>query len=230
MPGQRTSRTSVPSGPLWTRTQMAMSSSVIPSNRLPVADPSGFRIRIGNAQCTKPYSGSVLNISAMSFGALSGNAIMALNKGAKIGGFAHDTGEGSISPYHRRYGGDLIWQIASGYFGCRNEDGSFSPERFLEQASDDQVKMIEIKLSQGAKPGHGGILPGHKVSLEIAQTRGIPVGQECISPAAHSSFRTPIEMMAFVARLRSLSGGKPVGFKLAVGPPVGVHGDREGDD
>ena len=185
----------------------------------PVADPSGFRIRIGNAHCAKPYSGSVLNISAMSFGALSGNAIMALNKGAKIGGFAHDTGEGSISPYHRRYGGDLIWQIASGYFGCRNEDGSFSPERFSEQASDDQVKMIEIKLSQGAKPGHGGILPGHKVSAEIAQTRGIPVGQECISPAAHSSFRTPFEMMAFVAKLRSLSGGKPVGFKLAVGHP-----------
>ncbi|PVE21686.1 FMN-binding glutamate synthase family protein [Microvirga sp. KLBC 81] len=183
------------------------------------ADPLGFRISIGNDQCVKPYSGSILNISAMSFGALSGNAIMALNQGAKIGGFAHDTGEGSISPYHRRHGGDLIWQIASGYFGCRNEDGSFSPERFSEQASDDQVKMIEIKLSQGAKPGHGGILPGHKVSPEIAQTRGIPVGQECISPAAHSSFHTPVEMMAFVAKLRSLSGGKPVGFKLAVGHP-----------
>ena len=185
----------------------------------PVADPASFRIMIGNDQCAKPYSGSVFNISAMSFGALSGNAILALNKGAKIGGFAQDTGEGGISPYHRRHGGDLIWQIASGYFGCRNEDGSFSPQRFAELAADDQIKMIEIKLSQGAKPGHGGILPGHKVTAEIADTRGIPIGKECISPAAHSSFGTPLEMMAFIAQLRQLSGGKPVGFKLAIGQP-----------
>jgi glutamate synthase domain-containing protein 2 len=185
----------------------------------PVADTKTFRITIGNDQCAKPYSGSVLNVSAMSFGALSGNAIMALNKGAKLGGFAQDTGEGSISPYHRAHGGDLIWQVASGYFGCRNEDGSFSPERFAEQAASDQVKMIEIKLSQGAKPGHGGILPARKVSPEIAETRGIPVGKDCISPATHSRFSTPLEMMDFVAELRRLSGGKPVGFKLAIGHP-----------
>lgn len=185
----------------------------------PIPDPAGFRIHIGNDQCSQPYLASVLNISAMSFGALSANAVLALNKGAKMGGFAQDTGEGSISPYHREHGGDLIWQIASGYFGCRNEDGSFSPERFAAQARDPQVKMVEVKLSQGAKPGHGGILPGHKVSAEIAATRGIPMGKDCISPAAHSSFSTPLEMMAFIAQLRELSGGKPVGFKLAIGQP-----------
>lgn len=185
----------------------------------PLADPTTFRTTIGNDQCRQSYSGSVLNISAMSFGSLSGNAIMALNKGAKLGGFAQDTGEGSVSPYHRRHGGDLVWQIASGYFGCRNEDGSFSPDRFAAQAADDRIKMIEVKLSQGAKPGHGGILPGHKVSPEIAETRGIPVGLECVSPAAHGSFSTPIEMMQFLAKLRELSGGKPVGFKLAIGQP-----------
>jgi glutamate synthase domain-containing protein 2 len=185
----------------------------------PIQDPQSFRITIGNEQCAKPYSGSVLNISAMSFGALSGNAIQALNRGAKLGGFAQDTGEGSISPYHREYGGDLVWQIASGYFGCRNPDGSFSAEKFAAQAASDQVKMIELKLSQGAKPGHGGILPANKVSPEIAETRGVPVGQECVSPAAHSAFSTPTEMMAFLARLRELSGGKPVGFKLAIGQP-----------
>ncbi|MCX5519391.1 FMN-binding glutamate synthase family protein [Kaistia defluvii] len=185
----------------------------------PLQDPESFRITIGNEQCGKPYSGSVLNISAMSFGALSSHAIMALNRGARLGGFAQDTGEGSISPYHRRYGGDLVWQIASGYFGCRNDDGSFSAEKFAAQAADDQVKMIELKLSQGAKPGHGGILPANKVSPEIAATRGIPVGMECVSPAAHSAFATPTEMMAFIARLRELSGGKPVGFKLAIGQP-----------
>ncbi|WP_018184241.1 FMN-binding glutamate synthase family protein [Kaistia granuli] len=185
----------------------------------PIQDPQSFRITIGNEQCTKPYSCSVLNISAMSFGALSGNAIQALNRGAKLGGFAQDTGEGSISAHHREFGGDLVWQIASGYFGCRNPDGSFSAEKFAAQAASDQVKMIELKLSQGAKPGHGGILPGNKVSPEIAETRGVPVGQECVSPAAHSAFSTPTEMMAFLARLRELSGGKPVGFKLAIGQP-----------
>ena len=186
---------------------------------VPVPDPSSFRITIGNDQCRQPYSGSVFNISAMSFGALSANAVMALNKGAKIGGFAQDTGEGSISPYHREHGGDLIWQIASGYFGCRNADGTFSPEKFAKQAAADQVKMIELKLSQGAKPGHGGVLPAHKVSAEIAETRGIPVGRECVSPAWHSSFSTPVEMVQFLGKLRELSGGKPVGFKLAVGQP-----------
>jgi glutamate synthase domain-containing protein 2 len=186
---------------------------------VPVPDTKSFRITIGNDQCARPYSGSVLNISAMSFGALSGAAIMALNKGAKIGGFAQDTGEGSISPYHRDHGGDLVWQIASGYFGCRNDDGTFSEKKFARQAADDQVKMIELKLSQGAKPGHGGVLPAHKVSEEIAQTRGIPIGKECISPSSHPSFSTPLGLIEFIARLRSLSGGKPVGFKLAIGQP-----------
>ena len=185
----------------------------------PVADPSSFRVTIGNDQCARPYSGSVLNISAMSFGALSANAVRALNRGARLGGCSQDTGEGSISPYHREHGGDLVWQIASGYFGCRKSDGGFDPDRFAEQASDDQVKMVELKLSQGAKPGHGGVLPAHKVSPEIAATRGIPVGVECVSPSSHGSFSTPVGMMEFIARLRELSGGKPVGFKLAIGQP-----------
>lgn len=185
----------------------------------PVSNPAEFRTTVGNEQCSKPYSVSVFNISAMSFGALSANAIKALNKGAAKGGFAHDTGEGSISPHHRAFGGDLIWQIASGYFGCRNDDGTFSAEKFAEQSKDDQVKMIELKMSQGAKPGHGGVLPGHKVSEEIAETRGIPVGKECVSPSSHSSFSNPVEMMGFIARLRELSGGKPVGFKIAIGQP-----------
>ena len=173
----------------------------------------------GVTPCTQPYSASVFNISAMSFGALSANAILALNQGARIGGFAHDTGEGSISRHHRVHGGDLIWEIGSGYFGCRNADGTFSPERFAQQAREPQVKMIEIKLSQGAKPGHGGVLPGAKVTPEIAAARGVPVGVDCISPAAHSAFSTPIELMQFVARLRELSGGKPTGFKLCIGHP-----------
>ena len=169
--------------------------------------------------CTQPYHASVFNISAMSFGALSANAIRALNSGAKMGRFAHDTGEGSISVHHRANGGDLIWEIGSGYFGCRNDDGSFSNQRFTENARDPQVKMIEIKLSQGAKPGHGGVLPGPKVTPEIAMARGVPVGVDCISPASHSAFSTPLEMMAFITRLRTLSGGKPVGFKLCIGHP-----------
>ena len=188
---------------------------------LPVAtpDPASFRIAIGGPQCRQPYSASIFNISAMSFGALSANAIAALNKGARRGRFAHDTGEGSIIPYHRKHGGDLIWEIGSGYFGCRTAEGRFDPQRFAEQARDPQVKMIEIKLSQGAKPGHGGILPGHKVSAEIAETRGVMVGQDCISPAAHSAFSTPVGLLEFVARLRELSGGKPVGFKFCLGHP-----------
>ena len=173
--------------------------------------------REGVSPCTQPYNASVFNISAMSFGALSANAILALNLGARMDGFAHDTGEGGISRYHREHGGDLIWEIGSGYFGCRNEDGTFSPERFAQQAVDPQVKMIEIKISQGAKPGHGGMLPGAKVTPEIAAARGIPVGQDCVSPSAHSAFSTPIELMHFIARLRELSGGKPVGFKLCIG-------------
>ena len=169
--------------------------------------------------CTQPYHASVFNISAMSFGALSANAILALNKGAKMGGFAHDTGEGSISEHHRAHGGDLIWEIGSGYFGCRNADGSFSEERFATNACDPQVKLIELKMSQGAKPGHGGILPGPKVTAEIAAARGVAIGKDCISPASHSAFSTPVEMMHFIARLRKLSGGKPTGFKLCIGHP-----------
>ena len=182
-------------------------------------DPKTFRIKIGNDQCARPYSASIFNISAMSFGSLSANAIRALNRGAAMGGFYHDTGEGSISPYHREGGGDIVWEIASGYFGCRDDGGKFDPGKFAAQATDPQVKMIEIKLSQGAKPGHGGILPAKKVTPEIAATRGVPVGQDCVSPPRHSAFSTPLEMMAFVAELRALSGGKPVGFKLCLGHP-----------
>ena len=185
----------------------------------PAAIPSSdFRIVIGSGS-TQPYSASVFNISAMSFGSLSAAAIRALNAGAKQGGFYHDTGEGSISPYHREAGGDLVWEIGSGYFGCRNDDGSFSEERFIANARDPQVKMIEVKLSQGAKPGHGGVLPAPKVSAEISATRGVPMGQDCVSPARHSAFSTPLELLQFVARLRELSGGKPTGFKLAIGHP-----------
>ncbi|CAM8669887.1 GltB Glutamate synthase domain 2 [Comamonadaceae bacterium] len=177
-----------------------------------------FRITIGE-DTAQPYSASVFNISAMSFGALSANAILALNKGAQRGNFAHDTGEGSISAHHRVHGGDLIWEVASGYFGCRNEDGTFNADKFAANALDPQVKMIELKLSQGAKPGHGGMLPGPKVTPEIAEARGVPVGMDCISPASHSAFSTPIEMMQFIARLRELSGGKPTGMKLCIGHP-----------
>jgi glutamate synthase domain-containing protein 2 len=178
-----------------------------------------FRVEVGAGVCTQPYSMSVFNISAMSFGALSANAILALNKGAKKGNFAHDTGEGSISRYHREHEGDLVWEIGSGYFGCRNADGTFNEIMYVQNACLPQVKMIEIKISQGAKPGHGGVLPGAKVSLEIAEARGVPVGVDCISPAAHSAFHTPIELMHFIVKLRELSGGKPVGFKLCIGHP-----------
>jgi glutamate synthase domain-containing protein 2 len=177
-----------------------------------------FRVLIGAARA-QPYSASVFNISAMSFGALSANAIQALNAGARRGGFAHDTGEGSISAHHRVNGGDLIWEIGSGYFGCRHDDGSFSAEKFVLNARDPQVKLIELKLSQGAKPGHGGVLPGAKVSAEIAAARGVPQGVDCISPARHSAFSTPREMMHFIEQLRELSGGKPTGFKLCIGHP-----------
>lgn len=176
-----------------------------------------FRVQIGGPDCRQPYSASIYNISAMSFGALSANAISALNRGAAEGGFAHDTGEGGISCHHRAGGGDLIWEIGSGYFGCRAPDGSFDAEKFTANASSPQVKMIELKLSQGAKPGHGGMLPASKISPEIAEARGVPMGQDCVSPAAHSAFSTPLEMMEFLGRLRDLSGGKPVGFKLCIG-------------
>ena len=176
-----------------------------------------FRITVGGPDCARPYSASVFNISAMSFGALSPNAIRALNAGARKGSFAHDTGEGGVSQYHRENGGDLIWQIGSGYFGCRNPDGSFNPDAFAKVASDDQVKMIELKVSQGAKPGHGGVLPAAKVSAEISRIRGVTIGEDCISPSTHKAYSTPIQMMQFLGEMRRLSGGKPVGFKLCVG-------------
>jgi glutamate synthase domain-containing protein 2 len=178
-----------------------------------------FRIVIGGPDCEKPYSASIFNISAMSFGALSKNAILALNGGAKKGNFAHDTGEGGYSPYHRENGGDIIWEIGSGYFSCRNADGTFCADKFAANAAQDQIKMVELKLSQGAKPGHGGVLPGAKVSAEIAATRGVPIGVDCISPSWHSAFSSPVEMMQFIATMRRLSGGKPAGFKLCVGHP-----------
>ncbi|MBV0911114.1 FMN-binding glutamate synthase family protein [Anianabacter salinae] len=178
---------------------------------------SDFRVTIGGPDCRVPYDASIYNISAMSFGALSANAILAMNKGAKAGGFAHDTGEGGISRYHRDGGGDIIWEIGSGYFGCRTPDGRFDPDRFSEQASDPQVKMLELKLSQGAKPGHGGVLPASKISTEIAEARGVPMGQDCVSPSAHPEFRTPTELMQFIGKMRELGHGKPVGFKLCIG-------------
>lgn len=178
---------------------------------------SDFRVTIGGPDCARPYSASRYNISAMSFGALSANAILALNRGARQGGFAHDTGEGGVSRYHREGGGDLIYEVGTGYFGCRDADGRFDPERFREQAADDQVKMIEVKLSQGAKPGHGGMLPAAKITPEIAEARGVPMGRDCVSPATHSAFSTPIDFAEFLGRLRDLSGGKPVGFKLCIG-------------
>ena len=177
-----------------------------------------FRVLIGEGRA-QPYSASIFNISAMSFGSLSANAILALNQGARRGNFAHDTGEGSISAHHRVHGGDLIWEIASGYFGCRNDDGTFSAEKFALNARDPQVKLIELKLSQGAKPGHGGVLPAAKVSLEIAAARGVPPGVDCISPARHGAFSTPEGLLHFIDRLRELSGGKPTGFKLCIGHP-----------
>ncbi|WP_179999471.1 FMN-binding glutamate synthase family protein [Acinetobacter sp. YH12239] len=183
------------------------------------ADTSTFRIKVGNDQCAQPYSASIMNISAMSFGSLSANAIRALNLGAHMGQFYHDTGEGSLSPYHLENNGDIVWQIASGYFGCRTEEGLFDPEKFKAQAKHPNIKMIELKLSQGAKPGHGGILPKHKITEEISKIRGVPRDRDCISPPSHPSFNTPIEMMHFIQQLRELSGGKPVGFKLCIGQP-----------
>jgi len=178
-----------------------------------------FRVTVGGKDCTQPYSASVFNISAMSFGSISPNAIRALNEGARRGGFYHDTGEGSLSAYHRENGGDIVWEIGSGYFGACERAGVFSEARFADKARLGQVKMIELKLSQGAKPGHGGVLPAAKVSAEIAATRGVAMGEDCISPSRHSTFDTPEGLLRFIARLRELSGGKPTGFKLALGHP-----------
>ena len=178
------------------------------------------RVLIGSAQCAKPYSASLMNISAMSYGALSPAALRALNRGAAKGGFYHNTGEGGLSPCHLEAGGDVVWQIGTGYFGCRTKAGGFDPDMFAEKAAHDQVRMIELKLSQGAKPGHGGVLPACKVDQELADVRNVPVGQDVISPPRHQTFNTPQEMLEFIARLRELSGGKPVGFKLSVGRRV----------
>ncbi|MCF8058932.1 MAG: FMN-binding glutamate synthase family protein [Bacteriovoracaceae bacterium] len=180
-------------------------------------DHESMRVTIGGESCSQPYSASILNISAMSYGSLSGSAIQALNGGAQEGNFAHNTGEGGISPHHLKHKGDLIWQVGTGYFGCRHPDGSFNPEMFKENATRPEVKMIEIKISQGAKPGHGGILPARKITPEIAAIRGVPMGQDVLSPPTHSTFDTPIGLLNFVAQLRELSGGKPVGFKLCLG-------------
>lgn len=189
--------------------------SIAPKPPLPHGE---MRTLIG-AATPQPYSASLLNISAMSYGALSANAIRALNKGARIGGFFHDTGEGGVSPYHREHGGDLVWEIGSGYFGARAADGSFDPARFAETAADPQIRMVELKLSQGAKPGHGGVLPAAKVTREISEIRGVPMGQDCNSPAFHSCFSTPAGLLEHVALMRELSGGKPAGFKLCIGHP-----------
>lgn len=175
------------------------------------------KVRIGSAQCTKPYMASLFNVSAMSYGSLSKNAIVALNSGAKQGGFFHNTGEGGLSPYHLEPGGDVVWNIGTGYFSCRDEYGNFSPENFAKRATLDSVKMIEIKFSQGAKPGHGGILPKEKVTDEIAAIRLVSKGGDIISPPKHSAFKTPLELMGFLKQLRELSGGKPVGMKICIG-------------
>jgi glutamate synthase domain-containing protein 2 len=175
------------------------------------------RVEVGGPDCRQPYSASIFNISAMSFGSLSENAILALNGGAFMGNFAHNTGEGGISDHHTEPKGDLIWQIGTGYFGCRHHDGTFNDEAFAERSALPQVKMIEIKLSQGAKPGHGGILPASKVTPEISRIRLVKEGFDVISPPGHSAFTTPLELVVFVQRLRNLSKGKPIGIKLCIG-------------
>lgn len=175
------------------------------------------RVLVGGPDCKHPYSLSILNVSAMSYGSLSANAIMALNGGAAIGGFAHNTGEGGISPHHKKFGGDLIYQIGTGYFGSRAEDGGFSGENFQKTIANANVKMVEIKLSQGAKPGHGGILPAKKVTAEIAEIRNVKMGEDVLSPPYHKEFNSPLGLLQFIKKLRELSDGLPIGFKLCVG-------------
>lgn len=192
-----------------------MNHSIIPMD--PHKLDHNPKVTVGGPDCRQPYKASILNVSAMSYGALSQNAIMSLNAGAQLGGFAHNTGEGGLSPYHLRHGGDLIWQIGTGYFGCRNPDGTFNPQEFARKAVEPSVKMIEIKLSQGAKPGHGGILPAKKVTEEIAKIRLVEMGKDVVSPPYHSAFSTPVELLYFIKQLRELSGGKPIGFKLCIG-------------
>ena len=180
---------------------------------------SSTRVKVGGPQCTQPYSASRFNISAMSFGAISAEAVRALNRGAKMGNFYQDTGEGGLSKYHLMEGGDLVWEIGTAYFGCRTKNGTFDSEQFKEKSYHSNVKMIEIKISQGAKPSHGAILPGVKITQELAKARGIEAGINCLSPPVHSTFSTPIGLLKFVQRLRDLSGGKPTGFKLCIGIP-----------
>jgi len=184
----------------------------------PTGEPP--RVRIGGPRCTRPYDAALLNVSAMSFGALSGHAIEALSRGAAAGGFYHNTGEGGVSPHHLAGGADLVWQVGTGYFGCRTKEGAFDPDAFGARARDERIRMIELKLSQGAKPGHGGLLPAGKITREIADIRGVPLGRDVLSPPAHSAFRGPRGLLDFLERLRDLSGGKPVGFKLCVGDPA----------
>lgn len=180
-------------------------------------DEQYARTTVGGPDCLQPYSASIFNVSGMSYGSLSKNAVLALNTGAKLGGFAHNTGEGGLSPYHLEPGGDIFWQIGTGYFSCRDKQGRFSETEFAKRAALPNVKMIEIKLSQGAKPGHGGILPASKLTPEIVEIRGVEPGRDVISPPAHTAFSTPTELLQFIKRLRDASGGKPIGFKLCVG-------------
>ncbi|MFE9636124.1 FMN-binding glutamate synthase family protein [Streptomyces sp. NPDC006463] len=175
------------------------------------------RVRVGGPDCGRPYDMALLNVSAMSFGSLSAHAVLALNTGAQLGGFAHDTGEGGLSEYHLRPGGDLVWEIGTGYFGCRTPDGGFDERQFAEKAAHPQVKCVSLKISQGAKPGMGGVLPGSKVNAEIAKVRGVPQGETVLSPPFHRVYSTPRELVRFLARMRELAGGKPIGFKLCVG-------------
>ncbi len=189
----------------------------------PVPEPQEPpRVTVGGPDCSRPYSMALVNVSAMSFGALSANAIRALNKGAARGGFAHDTGEGGLSPYHLEHGGDLVWEIGTGYFSTRTEDGGFDAAEFAEKSATDAVKAVSLKLSQGAKPGIGGVLPAAKVTKEIAEIREVPEGEKCVSPPSHRVFSTPTELIEFVARMREMAGGKPAGFKLCVGSRVDV--------
>ena len=191
--------------------------SLLHSIRATTVDPSKERVTFGGPQCSKPYRAARLNISAMSFGSLSSNAIAALNLGARLGGFLHNTGEGGLSPYHQKHGGDLTWQLGTAYFECRTADGRFDAGAFRERAADEAVKMIEIKISQGAKPSHGGVLPGVKVTPEIADIRLVEVGKTVNSPPAHPEFSTPVGLLEFVQRVREACGGKPVGFKFCLG-------------
>ncbi len=188
-----------------------------------------YRVRVGGDECKQPYDASVLNISAMSFGSLSARAVEALNLGAKMGGFYQDTGEGGISPYHLKHGGDLVWEIGTAYFGCRTEDGRFDPHKFADKAADERVKMVEIKLSQGAKPGHGGLLPGAKVTPEIAEVRGVPVGKDVLSPPSHSAFDTPVGSAGIRGATARPERRKACRLQAVHRPPLGVPCNHEGD-